>query len=461
MSAAIHIEPEVETVPVDSIRKHLKKLHTTTGYLQRYCRWNYYKPHPETQLVFHNSHADERSIVLGTQQGKTTAAGFDMAFAAVDIWPPWHTGRHPSPPNIERSARFIGWYCSVSSQNVRDGAQNKLLGDISMQSGLGTGAIPLDYIEGVTMSRGISHFVDTITVRRETGGTGILQSKTYEQSVLSYQGVPVDLGWLDEDVGYDDRIYNEVIGRTISTSGRIIVSLTPMLGLTPLRKRFIDAKDQTKIFQVRGGIEQALHIPEERRASIIASIPERERAARVYGYEMQGEGAVFTTPPEAITFDYSPDTGFPAHWPIINACDFSHGGQAASAHPMAVVSAAKDPNTETIYIFDAYTMKGMLPDQHVEKIKQSPVWDAPWLWPHDGSQIAQAGTGETISRMYRRLGLPMRPEWTTFKEGGYSFEAGIAIMQQKFADGTLLVAPVTSQTFSLNIRTTTTRMARS
>ncbi len=46
---------------VAGLRKHLKKLHTTTAYLQLYCRWNYYRPHPATQLVFHNSKADERS----------------------------------------------------------------------------------------------------------------------------------------------------------------------------------------------------------------------------------------------------------------------------------------------------------------------------------------------------------------------------------------------------------------
>jgi phage terminase large subunit-like protein len=436
---AVHIKPEVDEVPVGSIRKHLKKLHTTTDYLKVYCRWNYYKPHPDTQLVFHNSHADERSIILGSQQGKTTAAGFEMAFSAVDWWPTWHKGRHPSPPNIERAAKFIGWYCSVSSQNVRDGAQEKLLGNIAQKDGLGTGAIPLDYIEGITMSRGISNFVDTITVRRETGGIALLQSKTYEQSVLSYQGTPVDMSWVDEDPGYDDRIYNELLARTISTNGRIIVSLTPMLGLTPIRKRFVDNIGNPKIFQVRGGIDQALHISAERRADIITSIPERERAARVYGQEQQGEGAVFTILPALITFERSPDS-FPQEWPIINACDFSHGGMSASAHPFAYVSAAYDPSTGTIYIFDARKFFQMLPEQHVAEIKKSKVWDAPWLWPHDGSQVAQAGTGETISRMYRRLGLPMRPEHTTFKEGGYSLEAGIAEMEARFASGTLLVA---------------------
>jgi hypothetical protein len=175
---------QIDIGQINSQRNHLKKLHTTTEYLQRYCRWNYYKPHPATQLAFHNAQEDERSIVLGSQQGKTTAASYEMAFSACDHWPEWHIGKHLRPPKIERSADFVGWYCSVTSQNVRDGAQEKLLGNIAQKDGLGTGAIPLDLIRGVTMSRGISQFVDTISIARETGGSALLQSKTFEQSVL-------------------------------------------------------------------------------------------------------------------------------------------------------------------------------------------------------------------------------------------------------------------------------------
>ena len=150
------------------------------------------------------------------------------------------------------------------------------------------------------MARGIASFVDSITVRRESGGIGVLQSKTFEQDVRMFQGTPVDLALVDEDIGYDDRIYNELFARTISTDGRIIVSLTPMLGMTPIRKRFLAGG--SNIFEVRGGLEQAAHIPPERRAAIIASIPENERAARIYGREQQGSGAVFNTPVADILF---------------------------------------------------------------------------------------------------------------------------------------------------------------
>jgi phage terminase large subunit-like protein len=422
---------------INSLRAHLKKLHTTTEYLQKYCRWNYYKPHPETQLKFHNSPAAERSIVLGNQQGKSTATGFEIAFAACDYWPAWHHGLHPTPPNIERSARFIGWYASISSQTVRDGIQHKLLGDISQKDGLGTGAIPLDYIRGISMSRGIAHFVDTITVARETGGIGLLQSKTYEQSVQSYQGVPVDLALVDEDPGYDDRIYNELLARTISTNGRIIVSLTPMLGMTPIRKRFLAGG--SNIFEIRGGLEQALHIPAERRQRIIESVPERERAARIYGLEMQGEGAVFNTPVADIQFDLRPQSFMP-WWPCCWSIDFDHGGQSSGAHPFAAVFAIHDPQTDVIYITDAWKLYRQLPETHVARIKSHSYWDAPVLWPHDGTQSGSVETGEHLAGVYRKFGLNLRPTWTTFPQGGFDFAAGVSEMERRFAAGKLKIA---------------------
>jgi len=432
-------EDEIDIGQINSLRAHLKKLHTTTEYLQKYCRWNYYRPHPDTQLLFHNSHAKERSIVLGSQQGKSTATGFEMAFAACDYWPAWHTGLHPAPPNIVRSAKFIGWFCSISSQSVRDGIQAKLLGDISQKDGLGTGAIPLDLIRGVTMSRGISNFVDTVTVARETGGIGLLQSKTYEQDPKAYQAVPVDAVLIDEDPGYSDLIYNECLARTISTNGRIIVSLTPMLGLTPIRKRFLAGG--AGMFEVRGGLNQALHIPADRRQAIIDSVPERERAARIYGQEQQGEGAVFDIDPRDVAFKYDPNNPPCDFSKFLWGIDFSHGGTSSQAHPFAAVLAMYNQFKDVIWIVDAFKMFRQLPAQHAERIKADAWhWYAPICWPHDGQQSADASTQTTYSQIYKQLGLNLLPTWATFRDGGYGFEAGITDMRNRFASGRLKVA---------------------
>jgi len=303
----------------------------------------------------------------------------------------------------------------------------------------------LDFIESISKSRGIDNFVDTITVRRASGGYANLQSKTYEQSVLSFQGVPVDLAWVDEDPGYDDRIFNELVARTYAAQGRIIVSLTPMLGMTPIRKRFIEG-DGKRIFQVRGGIQQALHIPRERHQAIIDATPERERAARLYGLEMQGQGAVFETPVSQVKYE-RPHDEFPPEWPVMWGLDFNHGGQSADAHPFVAVFAFYDRVNDVIYIADIIKLRSPHPDQHVMRMRPHPCFDAPVLWPHDGSRVGDMKSGDTIAHIYKQLGLCMIPTHVTFANGGYSLEAGIVEMNRRFASGRLLISKHVSSEF--------------
>ena len=42
------------------------------------------------------------------------------------------------------------------------------------------------------MARGISDFVDMITLRRETGGRALIRLKTYEMDRRAFQDEPVD-----------------------------------------------------------------------------------------------------------------------------------------------------------------------------------------------------------------------------------------------------------------------------
>jgi hypothetical protein len=245
--------------------------------------------------------------------------------------------------------------------------------------------------------------------------------------------VPCDLIWLDEDMGYDDRILNECLGRIIATNGRIIVSLTPVLGLTPIRKRFIEGGPG--IFQVRGGIEQALHIPKERHAEIIAATPKREVTARIYAQEMQGEGAVFSTPLSQISHRRS-HASMPLDYGCVWGCDFNRGG----SHPFVAVFAMHDRINDAIYVMDIIKMGNESPDLHAARIKSHPCWDAPFLYPHDGGQVGDFNSGDTIAHLYRRTGLNLPHGHVTFPEGGYSLSAGIVEMEQRFCTGRLLIA---------------------
>lgn len=434
---------EIEEGPdPNDLRRHAKKMFTELEYRKRYRRIDFYKPNRK-QLEFHNLIASERMLRAGNQEGKTHCAGAELAMHATQIYPDWFKGRRfLTKPPIERPHNFLGWAGSTTSTATRDGCQLKLLGDIREKDSLGSGLIPLDHLTGgrIGMARGID-FVDTINVTREDGGKAVIRLKTGEMERRAWQGEAVEVAWLDEDFG-DDSVYGEVLARLVTTNGIVMVTMTPMLGTTPIRKRFKEKHAGTA--EVLMGLDDALvsnggHIPDEAVPAIKARYKESERMTRLYGHDMQGQGAVFETPVEHIKRRLDP-AEFPPYWRWLWAVDFRHSGNASGGHPFAAVLGCHSlSDGDVIHIVDAFRMHG-LPPMQVERIKQNRFWRAPVAWPHDGGRGASIISGETIAQTYKRLGLHMLPEHATFKGGGFNFEAGIAEMENRFASGRLVVA---------------------
>jgi phage terminase large subunit-like protein len=437
----------------NDLRRHAKKMFTETEYRKKFRRIDFYKPNNK-QLEFHNTVARERALRAGNQIGKTQAAGAQMTFDALSFYPGWYSGRRfIERPKIERAEDFLGWAACTTQGKTRDGAQTKLLGDIRQDKGLGTGLIPLDNIVGrPTMARGISDFVDTVRLTRESGGTALIRFKTYEMDREAFQGEACDEIWLDEDISRtDDSIYGECIARLTTTRGIIVCSLSPLLGMSPLRKRFKERSVTGECVDVVMTIYDAAvsnggHIPDEDIPAIIAGYKQSERATRAFGADMQGEGAVFDIPTAEIAHKRAWGD-FPAYWPWLWAVDFRHSGkEAPGGHPFAAVLGCRDPDNDVIYITHAVRMHGLAP-MHVFAIKQHPLRGAPVAWPHDGGRGAGIVSGETIAATYKKLGLAMRPTHATFRDGGYNFEAGIAEMETRFATGRLKIASHLSEAF--------------
>jgi phage terminase large subunit-like protein len=284
---------------------------TNVEYLKKYRRIGYYRPNLK-QRQFHNLPQPEIANRAANQAGKTTCGAAQMTFDAISWYPEWYAGRRHEIPRIERPFEFLGWAGCTTSQTTRDGVQTRLLGDIRQEDGLGTGMIPLDNIVGrPTMARGIADLVDTVTIRRETSGRGLIRFKTYEQDRKAWQGEPVDRVWLDEDVSRDDpTILGECLARLTATRGRLYCTLTPLLGLSPLRKRFKE-RSGIECAEVLMTIKDAAvsrggHIQDEDIPAIIARYSERDRLSRAYGADAQGEGAVFVIPVDQIKFTKSP-----------------------------------------------------------------------------------------------------------------------------------------------------------
>ncbi len=369
-----------------------------------------------------------------------------MAFDAIGLYPDWWAGRKfLKPPAIERPFDFLGWAASTTSIKTRSGAQTKLLGDVMQRDQIGTGLIPLDNIQGrPSMARGIADFVDSVSISREIGGRAVIRFKTYEMGRSAFEVEPVDKLWLDEDVKgeQNENIYGECQARMTTTNGQIMVSMTPVLGLTPIRRRFKSKAPGTA--EVLLTVDDALvsnggHIPDEHLTKLLAKYKtDSERMTRLYGADMQGEGAVFETPIEQIKFVRDP-AEFPPYWRWLWGLDFRHSGSQASGHPFAAVLGCRDVDNDVIYIVHAERLYGLAPG-HVVAIKANPCWTAPVAWPHDGGVGASLISGETIAQVYKGLGLNMRPGHATFPDGGYNFEAGITEMDNRFSSGRLKVA---------------------
>jgi len=434
-----------DTIDPNQVRRHQKRMLSEFDYRKKYSRIDFYRPN-RAQEKFHALKNREKAVRAGNQQGKTHCAAFEMASHALARYPDWWQGiEFIVPPLIERPVDFMGWASCTTSMKVRDGAQLKLLGPVREEGGLGTGMIPLDVLTTgrVTMARGIADFVDTVSFKRDNGGMAQIQFKTYEMGREAYQGTPVDVNWLDEDISKtDDAIYGECLARKVTTRGIIICSLSPLLGMSPLRKRFKErngfecAEVLMTIDDCR--ISNGGHIPDEEVPGIIASFKANEVATRVYGADMQGEGAVFGTPADRIRHTRDPAT-FPGYWPWLWGFDFRHSGSDAGGHPFAAVLGCWDRDNDIIYIVHAVRLLGRAPD-HVAAIKKNPMWDAPVAWPHDGGRAASLLSGETVAAVYKKLGMAMRSTHACFPGGNFKFENGIDEMDRRFATGRLLVA---------------------
>lgn len=434
----------------NQVRRHQKRMLTELEYRRKYCRLDYYWPSPK-QLAFHGLSASECMVRAGNQLGKTHAGAAQMTMDALARYPDWYPEegrRFEVPPAIERPFDFLAWAACDTSTTTRAGVQTKLLGDVMQEGGLGTGLLPLDCIVGrPAMARGIADFVDSVTLRRDTGGTAVIRFKTYEMGRKAFQGEPVDVCWLDEDPG-DDEVYGECLARLTTTRGKIIVTMTPMLGLSPVRKRFKEKTPGTAevvmtiedVAVSRGG-----HIPDEDIPGIVSRYKEHQRAARAYGADMQGEGAVFETPAERIRHNRDP-RDFPAWWPWLWGVDFRHSGSLTGGHPFAAVLGCHDRDNDIIYLVHAVRLLGQAP-MHVAAIKANPMWDAPVAWPHDGGRAASLMSGETVAAVYKKLGLAMRPTWAQFPDGGFKFENGIDEMDRRFSTGRLLASGHLSEWF--------------
>src|SRR5215469_7453716 len=101
--------------------------------------------------------------------------------------------------------------------------------------------IPADSIVRTTAKPGVADAIEGIFVKHVSGGTSELTLKSYDQGRESFQGTNRDLVWLDEEA--DRTIYVECLLRTMTTNGLLMLTFTPLLGMTDICRDFLERQD--------------------------------------------------------------------------------------------------------------------------------------------------------------------------------------------------------------------------
>ncbi|MBY7649609.1 MAG: DNA packaging protein [Candidatus Liberibacter europaeus] len=378
-------------------------------------RLDFYHPYQQ-QKAFHKAGkiARERLFMAGNQLGKTLAGAAEAAMHLTGCYSKWWQGYRFTRPIVMIAG-------SVSYELTRDGIQRLLLGEPMSLDKQGSGMIPANAIVNTTRRSNIAGAYDTVTVKHVAGGTSVVLFKAYEQGREKWQANTADYVWFDEEPPED--VYFEGLTRVNATHGLVVLTLTPLKGLTSIIEHYLSSSSYDRQV-IKMSLEETPHYTSEDKIRIINSYPLHEREARIKGEPMLGSGRIFPIMEEDIIitpFD------IPSHWSQIGGVDFGWH------HPFAAIQLVWNRDSDVIYIVKNYRCREQTPIFHVASLKNWGEW-LPWSWPHDGLQHDK-GSGEQLASQYRRQGLKMLGRCATFDDGSNGVEAGLSDMLDRMRSG--------------------------
>lgn len=355
----------------------------------------------------------ERLMLAANRVGKTEGVGgYELALHLTGWYPKWWQGRTFDRP-------ISAWACGDTSKTVREILQAKLLGPIGAW---GTGLLPGETIARTVRATGVADTLDSVYVRHRSGGISALTFKSYDQRRESFQGTEKDLIWLDEEPSID--IYTECLMRTMTNNGMVLLTFTPLLGMSEVVLSFLpggklDAAESKK-FVVMATWDDAPHLTPEAKEELWNSIPPYQRDARSKGVPQLGAGAIYPVPESDFTVD--PFT-IPAYWPRGYGMDVGWNSTAG-------VWGAFDRENDTVYLTNCYKRGHVEPVVHAAAMRAPGAWIPGFIDP--ASRGRSQKDGSQLFADYRQLGLVL-----SLADNGV--EAGLFSMFNRLSTGRLKV----------------------
>ena len=392
---------------------------------RRYNKINRYYPetgklkrdaYPKHMEFFANGNLyRERAIMAANRIGKTEGiGGYELTLHLTGLYPDWWTG--------ERFKRFNHptncWACGSTGQTVRDILQRKLLGPTSS---FGTGLIPKECIASTKRAPGtVPDKIERVLVYHhnyetdEVDGVSELTFKSYDQKRKAFEGTEQHVILLDEEPIMG--IYAECVVRTMTTQGIILLTFTPLEGLSEVVLSFMPSGIVPDANTLTPGTSKYIgqatwddvpHLSKEDKASILAAIPEYQRDARSKGIPQLGSGTIYSLSEEVLKVK---DFALPKYWPRVYGLDVGWNWTAA-------VWGAIDRDNDVLYIYMTYKRGKAEPAIHKEAIQAKGAWIPGVIDP--GANAASQFDGKRLLTAYRAMGLQLTSADNAVEAGIY------------------------------------------
>jgi phage terminase large subunit-like protein len=205
-----------------------------------YARGKYAK---HLEFFWAGSEFRERAFRAANRVSKTVrGGGYETACHLTGLYPDWWNGRRFDHP-------VAAWACGKTNETSRDIVQATLLGSVvsggQRKAVSGTGIIPNDLIGEPEFTRvignpswkaGVQDLVDQIPILHVSGEYSHLGIKAYQQGRDAFEGTARHVIWGDEEPPMD--IYGEMLIRTGTTDGILMLTFTPLLGQSEVVRSF-------------------------------------------------------------------------------------------------------------------------------------------------------------------------------------------------------------------------------
>ena len=343
----------------------------------------------------------------GNGSGKSFSGSYELALHMTGEYPTWWKGH--------RFTKAIKvWVICESGSLWRDSMQQVLLGSVGEE--VGTGLLRKDVINDTKSMPGVPGAIGQIQTKHKSGGISSVTVKTFEMGRNQFQAATLDLIIFDEEP--PEEIYSECIARLrgvkgVKEPGKCMMMFTPLKGLSEVVLRYLPNgrfppdgthPEHPDRFAIAISWDDAPHLTEEDKKTMIAEMPPNEVDARTKGIPALGSGKVYPISEDDITCK---PFEIPEYFPRAFGLDFGWNNTAA-------LWIAQDPVTQVKYIYAEYKKGKVTDSEHVFAIKQRGEWMSGAADPSGGGR---RDDGKMRIDYYRSLGLDLHPGYNGIATG--------------------------------------------